>query len=120
MISVALERWPPVIVALGPPVTEAEPLEYLLAMRSGIQSVAELFKLGIESFQEEDDLTTELEFGVTKRLRSMGGLIRHHLRSPLQSTDRRSIMATATALAGGMRFSRRQGRDQCGSKQHPF
>ncbi len=109
VLTVLLERHPPMLIALGPPLSEKEPREYVLAFREMLHTCGALIRVPIIEFDDEEQIVGALRYGdATRRPRRLNGLVAYHLGGPLPSRDRRTVLATATALAAAVHHQRRQ------------
>jgi len=109
ILTVILERHPPTVLALGPPVERGEPPEFVTEMRLMMRSIAALIRVPVVEYSEEESVITALDFGAarSRAKRRLNGLVAHHL-GMRHSTNRRIVLATATALAAAFTMNKRR------------
>jgi hypothetical protein len=96
MLDMYFHRWPPGVIALGPPSEKDEPLEWIVFMRSAMFELGKSLRVPVVLFDTDE--------AVARGLGATGGtglkaLIRRQMPN-FSSNKRRVILSTATAMAG--------------------
>lgn len=100
ILDVVFERDPPALLAIGPPCNPKEPVEHLFAVAVMLKTLANKFRVNVL------DVDARL-LGEALTLSPRESLLRvvnRRLKTPLDSDDKRRVLATATALAGAARL----------------
>ena len=99
IVGTVLERFPPAVIAVGPPVSRNEPEEWVMLMRAGIFAAGYALKIPVLVF--ENDYALVRAMGATGNGRGNGikFMIEKTLARPFRSNERRLLLATATAAA---------------------
>ena len=100
MLEQYFSRWPPGVIALGPPSEKSEPIEWIVFMRSAVFELGKSLRVPVELFDTDE--------AVARSLGASGGtglkaLIRRQM-PEFSSNKRRVILSTATAMAGATRL----------------
>lgn len=95
VLDIVLERTPPAILALGPPLNTKEPPEHIEAVRYMLRMVARTINIPVVEMDMQLICQT---LGLDER--SLARKVRKQLQHPLGSRDRRLLIATAVAIAG--------------------
>jgi hypothetical protein len=103
MLSIIFDRWPPTVIALGPPSTDDEPIEWVVFMRSAIFELGGYLGVPVELFDTDEKIAEGLGAEDCGRGNGLKSLVRRRI-STFNSNKRRVILATATALAGANRL----------------
>lgn len=106
MLDIIFYRWPPAVIALGPPSSDEEKLEWVVLMRTAVFELGRSLKVPVVLFDTDDAIATGL--GVVD-LHTRGSGLKALVQKQLPdfgSNKKRLILATATAIAGA-----RQARD---------
>lgn len=94
ILSVVLERDPPLMLAIGPACNPKDPPEHVLAARAVLTALAMRFRVQVVDVSEEDvHRALAPEAGV-----SLSRIVHRHLSGMIGSNDRRVAMAAAVAL----------------------
>lgn len=94
ILGVVLERNPPAVLAVGPPVSPREPGVAAEAVYLMLRALAETFDVPLADVRRREqlwDLTGD---------RTLAGAVRKGLCQPLGSRDQRILLATTVAIAG--------------------
>jgi hypothetical protein len=103
VLGVVLDRNPPGVIAVGPPVTPKEPPEYVAAIRLMIGALAAGFNVPVVDVPDRRQLMEAIAEGE----RSLWGAVKKNLSVPLGSRDQRILLATGTAVAGAYHVKQR-------------
>lgn len=108
MFEIIFDRWPPRLIALGPPSDADEPIEWVVFMRSAVFELGKSINVPVRLFDTDDDLAIGL--GAAHRGRGAGlkTLIQKQL-PDFTSNKRRVILSTATAMAGALQIRNTEG-----------
>ncbi len=104
MFDMIFDRWPPAVIALGPPSTPDEPLEWVVFMRTAMFELGKSLRVPVVLFDTDEEVARGL--GMAQG-RSGGGGLKALIRRQLptfSSNKRRVILSTATAMAGATRI----------------
>ncbi len=99
MMDIIFDRWPPMIIALGPPSTEHEPLEWVVLMRTAVFELGRSLRVPVVLFDTDEDVGRGLGARDLSRGNGLKSLVRRQV-STFSSNKRRVVLATATAMAG--------------------
>lgn len=102
MLSAIFDRWPPAVIALGPPSTDDEPLEWVVFMRAGLFEIGKYLRIPVVLFDTDEKIAEGLGAEGVGRGNGLKTLIRKRMAS-FNSNKRRVILSTATAMAGAVR-----------------
>lgn len=108
MFQVLFERWPPSIIALGPPSEDDEPLEWVTFMRSAVFELGKSIRVPVQLFDTEEDIARGLGAPDLSRGNGLKTLVRRRLPS-FTSNKHRVIVSTAAAMAGARHIRLLQG-----------
>jgi len=103
MFDIIFDRWPPGVIALGPPSTADEPLEWVVFMRSAVFELGKSLRVPVVLFDTDESLARGLGATQTRGGGGLKALIRQQIPS-FSSNKRRVILSTATAMAGATRI----------------
>lgn len=104
ILDVVFERDPPLVLAIGPPCNRKEPPAHIAAVQLMLVTLARKFGVRITSLDE-----TLMNTILTPSPReSLQRVVSRRLGTPLDSSDRRIVLASAIALAGGVLVERGQ------------
>lgn len=101
-ISTLIDRDPPAVIALGPPVTKREPDDFVEQLRALMKSFGELFRVPVICYDQTKLMTRRLRTPDSGALR-LAGLVQYHMGRPFP--NRRIMLATGAALAAGFQLT---------------
>jgi len=101
MFQIFFDRWPPTVIALGPPSTPEEPLESVVLMRTAMFELGRSLRVPVVLFDSAEDLGRGLGAHDLGRGNGLKSLVKRRIRS-FTSNKKRVVLATATALAGAL------------------
>lgn len=96
ILDVVFERNPPTVLAIGPACNAGEPLDHLDAVRTMLSLISGQFGVRVTSI-DEPLMHSALGLGAKETL---GRAVTRTLGGPLDSSDRRLVLAVGIALAG--------------------
>jgi Holliday junction resolvasome RuvABC endonuclease subunit len=96
ILDVVFERNPPTVLAIGPACNPGEPVEHLDAVRTMLSLISSRFGVRATVF---DDESMQAALGL-KPKETLGRAVTRVLGAPLDSADRRLVLAAGIALAG--------------------
>lgn len=102
MFEAFFDRWPPAVIALGPPSTNTEPIEWVIFMRTAMFELGK--SLNVPVLVYEDDKALVRELGDPTQRAGLKTILRSKL-PEFTSNKRRTILSTATAMAGAVKIS---------------
>ncbi len=103
MFEIFFDRWPPAVIALGPPGSRNEPLEWIVFMRTAIFELGK--GVGVPVLCYEDDASIARVLAPEEPRTGLKILIQRRL-PDFGSNKRRTILSTASAMAGAVKISR--------------
>jgi hypothetical protein len=99
MLDIFFDRWPPGVIALGPPSDKQEPIEWIIFMRTAIFELGKSLQVPVLLFDSDEAIARTLGARTRGRGSGLKALIRRKMPG-FGSNKRRVILSTATALAG--------------------
>lgn len=96
VLGVVAERYPPSLLVIGPVLDPREEPAHVQASRDVLAKMAEHFRMALVSLDTRDAITAVLQ----SEGKSLGRAVNQLLDEPLDSRDRRIVLATAAGLAG--------------------
>lgn len=99
MFEIIFDRWPPVVIALGPPSGDDEPLEWVAFMRGMVFELGKSIGVPVVLFDDDQALGRALGVQTLTRGNGLKKLIKKQIRS-FRSEKVRVIRSTASAMAG--------------------
>lgn len=106
VMGVVLERQPPAVLSFGPGIG-GEPERHVEAVVTMLTDLGRLFGARIVTFQDEDEIRTELEVALGRGqrvgIRGIRAAVNGMLTERLPTGNRKVMIATAIALAGARR-----------------
>jgi len=103
ILDVVRERYPPTLIAIGPPNRENEPADHVAAAREMLHLLARFLSIPTITL-DTDDISRVLK---KHRRESLARAVERRLETPIGG-DRWVVLATATALVGAELFSGKQ------------
>lgn len=103
MLSMIFDRWPPTVIALGPPSTDDEPTEWVVFMRAAVFELGRYLNVRVVLFDTDEKIAAELGAADRGRGNGLKSLVRKRL-TDFNSNKPRVILATATAMAGAIQL----------------
>lgn len=97
IFDVIFERWPPGVIALGPPSEKDEPIEWVIFMRSAMFELGKSLNVPVQLYDHESSILRTLNRPDERS--GLKTLIKRQL-PEFRSNKRRIILSTATAMAG--------------------
>lgn len=101
MLDMFFDRWPPGVIALGPPSEKTEPLEWIVFMRSAMFELGKSLRVPVVLFDTDAAVARALGAVEGRGGTGLKSLIRREM-PRFSSNKRRVILSTATAMAGAM------------------
>ncbi len=105
MLDIFFDRWPPGVIALGPPSEKTEPIEWIVFMRSAVFELGKSLRVPVVLFDTDAALSRALGAAEGRGGTGLKALIRREM-PRFSSNKRRVILSTATAMAGATQFRR--------------
>lgn len=102
MFEAFFDRWPPTVIALGPPGSSTEPLEWIVFMRTAMFELGK--SVGVPVLCYEDDAALAQVLGPDAPRAGLKTLIQRRL-PVFASNKRRTILSTAAAMAGAVKIA---------------
>jgi len=102
MFEIFFDRWPPAVIALGPPAAKDEPLEWVIFMRTAMFELGK--SVGVPVICFEDDASIARALAPDAPRAGLKGLIRQNLPG-FASNKRRTILSTGSAMAGAVKIA---------------
>ncbi len=99
MFEILFERWPPGVIALGPPVDPREPIEWIVFMRTAMFELGKGINVPILLFDDESAIARALGSGGARI--GLKRLIKRYCPA-FNSNKRRNVISTAAAVAGAV------------------
>lgn len=96
VLGVVAERYPPALLVVGPVADPKEEPDHVQASRDVLAAMAVHFRVPIETIDSREAVLAAHGTGI----RSMGRSVNRCLDEPLDSRDRRIVLAAAAALSG--------------------
>lgn len=101
MFDIIFDRWPPGVIALGPPSSGDEALESVVLMRTAMFELGRSLRVPTVLFDRDEDLGRGLGARDLSRGNGLKSLVKRHIDS-FSSNKKRVVLATATAVAGAL------------------
>lgn len=105
MLDIFFDRWPPGVIALGPPSEKTEPIEWIVFMRSAVFELGKSLRVPVVLFDTDAAVARALGAAEGRQGVGLKALIRREI-PKFSSNKRRVILSTATAMAGATQFRR--------------
>lgn len=102
MFEAFFDRWPPAVIALGPPSTNDEPLEWIVFMRTAMFELGKSINVPVLVYEDDKALVRQLGDPLARA--GLKTLLKSRL-PEFSSNKRRTILSTATAMAGAVKMS---------------
>jgi hypothetical protein len=102
VLDIVLSRNPPGAIALGPQAEPREPPEHIAIVRLALMTLGQAFRVTVYDFGDKRKLYEALGLRMTEQ-RQFGGRIRTAIGGVPVSRDKRVVLATAAAVAAGLR-----------------
>lgn len=99
MFEILFDRWPPGVIALGPPSSTEEPLEWIVFMRTAMFELGKSVNVPVVLYDSNDSIARAL--GGVRGRGGLRSLIKKHCPA-FSSNKPRTILSTATAIAGAV------------------
>lgn len=107
MFDIIFDRWPPSVIALGPPSAPEEPLESIVLMRTAMFELGRSLRVPVVLFDRAEDVGRGLGACDLSRGNGLKSLVRRRIES-FSSNKKRVVLATATAMAGALKITNHQ------------
>lgn len=107
MFDIIFDRWPPGVIALGPPSSDAEALESVVLMRTAMFELGRSLRVPVVLFDRDADVGRGLGAYDLSRGNGLKSLVKRRVAS-FSSNKKRVILATATAIAGALQVVKEQ------------
>lgn len=99
MFDIIFDRWPPAVIAVGPPSAPTEPLEWVVLMRTAMVELGRSLRVPTVIFDTDRDVGRALGARDLSRGNGLKSLVKRQIES-FSSNKPRVVLATATAMAG--------------------
>lgn len=103
MFDIIFDRWPPGVIALGPPSAETEALESIVLMRTAMFELGRSLRVPVVLFDKDEDLGRGLGARDLSRGNGLKSLVRRRIET-FASNKKRVVLATASAVAGALQI----------------
>lgn len=108
MLDIILYRWPPSVIALGPPSSDGERIEWVVLMRTGVVELGRSLGIPVMIFDSDSAVAAGLGArDIHARGSGLKALVKRAL-PDFESNKKRVILATATAMAGAHQMQNRE------------
>jgi hypothetical protein len=112
MFDIIFDRWPPAVIAIGPPSAPEEPLESVVLMRTAMFELGRSLRVPVVLFDRAEDVGRGLGAYDLSRGNGLKSLVKRRIES-FTSNKKRVVLATATAMAGALQIKNAvQGKSQ--------